>query len=66
MCCVCLAAIIDEDVIRYERIKKKAYVRITTNLGSLNLELHSDIVSTVERVFYCGYLSKLTELFGQV
>lgn len=38
------AAIIDEDVIRYERVKKKAYVRLTTSHGNLNLELHSDMV----------------------
>lgn len=29
---------------KYERIKKKAYVRIITNMGQLNVELHSDIV----------------------
>jgi len=39
-------AIIDEDILRYERVKKKAYIRITTNLGNLNLELHSEMVNT--------------------
>lgn len=38
------AAIIDEDVIRYQRVKKKGYVRIVTNYGPLNLELHCDMV----------------------
>lgn len=38
------AAIIDEDDIRYTRIKKKAYLRLVTNKGPLNLELHSDVV----------------------
>ncbi|KAL4223912.1 RING-type E3 ubiquitin-protein ligase ppil2 [Mactra antiquata] len=38
------AAIIDEDIIRYSRIKKKGYVRIVTNFGQLNLELHCDMV----------------------
>ena len=38
-------AIIDEDIIRYARVKKKAYVRMITNYGPLNIELHSDIVS---------------------
>lgn len=38
------AAVIAEDLVRYERVKKKGYVRILTNFGSLNLELHCDIV----------------------
>jgi len=38
------AAIIDEDEIRYKRIKKKGYLRIVTNKGPLNLELHCDYV----------------------
>lgn len=38
------AAIIDEDLLRYERIKKKGYARIVTNLGLLNLELHTDMI----------------------
>jgi peptidyl-prolyl cis-trans isomerase-like 2 len=36
------AAIIDEDLVRYERVKKKGYVRLTTNKGPLNLELYCD------------------------
>ena len=42
-----LAAYLDDDVVRYERmkkLKKKGYVRITTNKGNLNLELHCDMV----------------------
>ena len=39
------AAIIDEDLLRYERIKKKGYVRVVTNKGQLNLELHADMVT---------------------
>jgi peptidyl-prolyl cis-trans isomerase-like protein 2 len=38
------AAIIDEDILRYERVKKKAYIRIATTHGNLNVELHSDMV----------------------
>lgn len=38
------AAIVDEDEIRYERVKKKGYVRLLTNFGLLNLELHCDQV----------------------
>ena len=34
----------DIDVVRYEYVKKKGYVRLVTNLGDLNLELHCDIV----------------------
>lgn len=38
------AAVIAEDLVRYERIKKKGYVRLLTNLGALNVELHCNIV----------------------
>ncbi|XP_003707279.1 RING-type E3 ubiquitin-protein ligase PPIL2 [Megachile rotundata] len=38
------AAVIAEDLVRYERVKKKGYVRLVTNFGSLNLELHCDLV----------------------
>lgn len=38
------AAVIAEDLVRYERVKKKGYVRLLTNFGALNLELHCDLV----------------------
>ncbi|KAJ8978668.1 hypothetical protein NQ317_019104 [Molorchus minor] len=38
------AAIVHEDEVRYERVRKKGYVRLVTNLGNLNLELHCDMV----------------------
>lgn len=38
------AAAIDEDVLRYQFVKKKGYVRLHTNKGDLNLELHCDMV----------------------
>lgn len=38
------AAIITDDLVRYERVKKKGYVRFVTNFGTLNLELFCDIV----------------------
>ncbi|CAK9808925.1 RING-type E3 ubiquitin-protein ligase PPIL2 [Anthophora plagiata] len=38
------AAVIAEDLVRYDRVKKKGYVRLLTNFGALNLELHCDIV----------------------
>ena len=38
------AAAIDKDVVRYSKIKSKAYVRLQTNLGDLNLELYCDQV----------------------
>ena len=38
------AAILEDDVVRYDRVKKKGYVRLTTNLGPLNLELHCEYV----------------------
>lgn len=37
-------AIIDEDIIRYERVKKKGYLTLTTNYGPLNIELYCNIV----------------------
>ena len=43
-----LSAIIDEDVLKYERVKKKGYVRMITNMGSLNLEIHCEQV----RLYY--------------
>ena len=39
-----ISAIRDENLVRYERLKKKTYIRILTNKGPLNLELHSDMV----------------------
>ncbi|CAB3983107.1 peptidyl-prolyl cis-trans isomerase-like 2 [Paramuricea clavata] len=38
------AAIIDEDVLRYREVKKKGYVRLSTSMGDLNLELHCEMV----------------------
>ena len=38
-------AVIDEDVLRYQRVKEKAYVRLMTSKGPLNLELHCDMVN---------------------
>lgn len=38
------AAILDDHVVRYERVKKKGYVRLNTNLGPLNIELYCDLV----------------------
>ncbi|BES87291.1 Rtf2 RING-finger [Nesidiocoris tenuis] len=37
-------AILPEDVVRYERVKKKGYLTLVTNLGPLNLELHCEMV----------------------
>ncbi|CAH1115104.1 unnamed protein product [Psylliodes chrysocephalus] len=39
------AAIVHEDDVRYERVKKKGYVRLVTNVGMLNVELHCDMVA---------------------
>ncbi|XP_060528504.1 RING-type E3 ubiquitin-protein ligase PPIL2 [Cylas formicarius] len=38
------AAIRPNDEVRYERVKKKGYVRLVTNLGPLNLELYCNEV----------------------
>ncbi|NXU71683.1 PPIL2 ligase, partial [Oreotrochilus melanogaster] len=45
------AAAIEEDVVRYSYVKKKGYVRLHTNKGDLNLELHCDMVLFVYRDF---------------
>lgn len=37
-------AILEDDIVRYDRVKKKGYVRLVTNQGNLNLELHCDLV----------------------
>ncbi|GAB1608219.1 RING-type E3 ubiquitin-protein ligase PPIL2-like [Argonauta hians] len=37
-------AIIEEDVLVYERVKKKGYVRVMTNKGALNLEINCEMV----------------------
>lgn len=38
------AAVISDDLIKYERVKKKGYVRILTNFGPLNCEVFCDSV----------------------
>uniref|UniRef100_A0A915KPW1 RING-type E3 ubiquitin-protein ligase PPIL2 n=1 Tax=Romanomermis culicivorax TaxID=13658 RepID=A0A915KPW1_ROMCU len=37
------AAIIDESELKYRRVSKKGYVRLVTNFGQLNFELHCDM-----------------------
>uniref|UniRef100_A0A6I8NZ56 RING-type E3 ubiquitin-protein ligase PPIL2 n=1 Tax=Ornithorhynchus anatinus TaxID=9258 RepID=A0A6I8NZ56_ORNAN len=56
------AAAIDEDVVRYRFVKKKGYVRLHTNKGDLNLELHCDMtpktcenfIKLCKRCYYDG------------
>ncbi|EDV22192.1 uncharacterized protein TRIADDRAFT_29227 [Trichoplax adhaerens] len=38
------AAIISDEIVRYQKVKSKGYVRLQTNFGNLNLELHCDLV----------------------
>lgn len=38
------AAILDDEEVRYERVKKKGYVRLQTSVGPLNFELFCDVV----------------------
>eukprot|EP00112_Aurelia_sp_Birch-Aquarium-sp1_P000565 Seg1054.3 transcript_id=Seg1054.3/GoldUCD/mRNA.D3Y31 product="RING-type E3 ubiquitin-protein ligase PPIL2" protein_id=Seg1054.3/GoldUCD/D3Y31 len=38
------AAMIDKDVVRYSKIKTKAYLQMQTSCGNLNFELHTDQV----------------------
>lgn len=47
--CVCVSWVIDaiaDDTVRYQYVKKKGYVRLHTNKGDLNIELHCDKVKT--------------------
>ncbi|CAL8091312.1 unnamed protein product [Calicophoron daubneyi] len=37
-------AILEDDVVRYNYVKKKGYVSLVTSHGKLNLELHCDLV----------------------
>ena len=41
-----VADAIADDAVRYQYVKKKGYVRLQTNKGDLNLELHCDKVAT--------------------
>ncbi|EGV96274.1 Peptidyl-prolyl cis-trans isomerase-like 2 [Cricetulus griseus] len=45
------AAVIDEDVLRYQFVKKKGYVRLHTNKGDLHLELHCDLTPKTRENF---------------
>ncbi|KAL7051001.1 hypothetical protein ACKWTF_004290 [Chironomus riparius] len=43
------ADVLADDVVRYERVKKKGYVRLNTNFGPLNIELFcNDVPKTCE------------------
>lgn len=41
---------IADDTVRYQYVKKKGYVRLHTNKGDLNVELHCDKVMQCEMV----------------
>jgi len=45
------AAIIDEDDVRHSRVKKKGYVRLQTNLGPINLEVHCEMIPKASENF---------------
>uniref|UniRef100_A0A8C9ZE28 RING-type E3 ubiquitin transferase n=1 Tax=Sander lucioperca TaxID=283035 RepID=A0A8C9ZE28_SANLU len=47
-----VADAIADDVVRYQYVKKKGYVRLHTNKGDLNLELHCDKVITRGESFW--------------
>lgn len=44
--CILPADAIADDTVRYQYVKKKGYVRLHTNKGDVNLELHCDKVKT--------------------
>ncbi|KAJ6656526.1 hypothetical protein lerEdw1_003651 [Lerista edwardsae] len=54
------AAAIDDDVVRYQYVKKKGYVRLHTNKGDLNLELHCDMVRSCFRTLLITYYQAKT------
>ncbi|KAG7158935.1 RING-type E3 ubiquitin-protein ligase PPIL2-like [Homarus americanus] len=45
------AAVLEDDVVRYQRVKKKGYVSLKTNLGTLNLEVNCDSVPRASENF---------------
>lgn len=45
------AAVLEDDVVRYQRVKKKGYVSLKTNLGVLNLEIYCDILPKTSENF---------------
>lgn len=47
MFCLLFTDAIADDAVRYQYVKKKGYVRLHTNKGDLNLELHCDKVMTL-------------------
>lgn len=57
------AAVISDDLIKYDRVKKKGYVRILTNFGPLNCEIFCDSVPKTSDNFitHCskGYYNKV-------
>ncbi|XP_050702213.1 RING-type E3 ubiquitin-protein ligase PPIL2-like [Eriocheir sinensis] len=46
-----VAAVLEDDVVRYRRVKKKGYVSLKTNLGTLNLEVYCDTVQKAAENF---------------
>lgn len=46
----CVTDAIADDAVRYKYVKKKGYVRLHTNKGDLNIELHCDKVKTFTNV----------------
>ncbi|KAK3871171.1 hypothetical protein Pcinc_023665 [Petrolisthes cinctipes] len=44
-------AVLEDDVVRYRRVKKKGYVSFKTNVGTLNLEVYCDSVTRASENF---------------
>lgn len=45
------AAVLEDSVVRYQRVKKKGYVSLKTNHGTLNLEVYCDTVRKASENF---------------
>lgn len=49
--CPVFSDAISDDAVRYQYVKKKGYVRLHTNKGDLNVELHCDKVTLTQTFF---------------
>lgn len=59
----CVTDAIADDTVRYTYVKKKGYVRLHTNKGDLNLELHCD---KVIKYIHSSKTMSLTKKMGEI
>lgn len=63
--CILVTDAIADDTVRYQYVKKKGYVRLHTNKGDLNLELHCDKVITHIHTNTTKNINSLTKPLGK-